>query len=291
MRPSFRMSRSGGFVVSTHREQHHMDENTRRKIYAALAAPFPESCIQRTEGKLTGRGYDTTGIGYQHIVNRLNEVLGIGGFRAHRTVTVKEVKRSNGRPAFEAICDLTLELGTWSPEGAFIVFAESLADGGHVASSEADARKGSYTNAFKKAAAFFGVGKAAYEGTLDDDNVPEDGAALPPPTMTVVRAPVSAPPAGVDATPPGFVRTPTAADVRSQIPERNRLSSKQLAAIWSIARKLGVEQSSFRSQVKVKFGCQLEFLSRQQASELITTLNAQLHNGGEHHEQQPEGAA
>lgn len=267
-----------------------MDENTRRKIYAALAAPFPESCIQRTEGKLTGRGYDTTGIGYQHIVNRLNEVLGIGGFRAHRTVTVKEVKRSNGRPAFEAICDLTLELGQWV-DGKFVTFAESLADGGHVASSEADARKGAFTNAFKKGAAFHGVGKAAYEGSLDDDNVPEEGAAPHQPTMTVVRAPVSAAPPVVDATPPGFVRTPTAAEVRSQMPERNRLSSKQLAAIWSIARKLGVEQSSFRAQVKVKFGCQLEFMSRQQASQLITDLNAQLHNGGEHHEQQPEGAA
>ncbi|MBE2254333.1 MAG: hypothetical protein IAE78_32700 [Myxococcus sp.] len=268
-----------------------MDENTRRKIYAALAAPFPESCIQRTEGKLTGRGYDTTGIGYQHIVNRLNEVLGIGGFRAHRTVTVKEVKRSNGRPAFEAICDLTLELGQWV-DGNFVVFAESLADGGHIASSEADARKGAFTNAFKKGAAFHGVGKAAYEGTLDDDNLPEDGAAPFQATTTVVRAPVPAAPAAVDTTPPGFTRTATAAEVRSQVQERNRLSSKQLAAIWSIARKLGVvEQSSFRSQVKTKFGCQLEFLSRQQASELITTLNAQLHNGGEHHEQQPDGAA
>jgi hypothetical protein len=47
-----------------------------------------------------------------------------------------------------------------------------LADGGPLASSEADARKGSYTNAFKKAAAFFGVGRQAYEGSLDDDNLP-----------------------------------------------------------------------------------------------------------------------
>ena len=146
-------------------EESSMTNEEKRKIYAALAGPFPEHCIQRTEGRLTGRGYDTTGIGYQHIANRLNEVLGVGGWRAHRTVTVKEISRSNGRPAFEAICDITLELGEWI-DGSFIVFAESLADGGHVASSEADARKGSYTNAFKKAAAFFGVGRQAYEGSL-----------------------------------------------------------------------------------------------------------------------------
>jgi hypothetical protein len=272
-----------------------MDENTRKKLYAALAAPFPESCIQRTEGKLTGRGYDTTGIGYQHIVNRLNEVLGIGGFRAHRTVTVKEVKRSNGRPAFEAICDLTLELGQWV-DGNFVVFAESLADGGHIASSEADARKGAYTNAFKKAAAFHGVGKAAYEGTLDDDNIPDVGGISVPtavPAQAIKLGPTPGPSLVSEEIPPGYVRTGPVIDTRpaSQAQERNRLSSKQLAAIWSIARKLGVEQSSFRAQVKQRYGSQMEFLAKNQASELITSLNAQLHNGGEHHEQQPEGAA
>ena len=147
-----------------------MTNEEKRKIYLQLAAPFPEHCIQRTEGRLTDRGCDTSGIGYQFIANRLNEVLGVGGWRAHRTVTVKEITRSNGRPAFEAICDITLELGEWI-DGTFIVFAESLADGGNLASSEADARKGSYTNAFKKAAAFFGVGRQAYEGSADDDHV------------------------------------------------------------------------------------------------------------------------
>ena len=39
----------------------------------------------------------------------------------------KEVTRSSGRPAFEAIADITLELGSWV-DGNFIVFAESLDD-------------------------------------------------------------------------------------------------------------------------------------------------------------------
>jgi hypothetical protein len=254
-----------------------MNDIDKRKVYAALAAPFPEGCIQRTEGRLTGRGYDTTGIGYQHIINRLNEVLGVGCFRAHRTMTVKEVKRSNGRPAFEAICDLTLELGEWV-DGHFVVFAEALADGGHVAGTEADARKGAYTNSFKKAAAFFGVGKQAYEGTLDDDNVTDEGPANPAdPAEQTKNPPV----------PPSLVRAP-AVDTRPPAQERNRLSSKQLAAVWSIARKLGFEQQTFRGQVKSRYGAQLEFLSRQQASELITALNAQLNGNGsrpaEHHE-------
>lgn len=250
-----------------------MDENTRKKIYAALSAPFPEACIQRTEGRLTGRGYDTTGIAYQYIVNRLNEVLGVGGFRVHREVTVKPLQRSNGKPAFEAICDLTLELGEWA-NGTFLTFAESLADGGHVSSSEADARKGAYTNAFKKAAAFHGVGRQAYEGSLDDDNLPADEAHALAPSHT--RAVVALPQPSKPTT--AVVRNGPVVDTRPSQPERNRLSSKQLAAIWSMARKLGAEQAGFRAKVKGQYGCQLEFLSRTQASELITALNTQLNS-------------
>jgi hypothetical protein len=51
------------------------DDDRKKQLYAALAAPFPEDCIQRTRAQTTGKGYDTTGIGYQHVVNRLNEVL------------------------------------------------------------------------------------------------------------------------------------------------------------------------------------------------------------------------
>ena len=79
-----------------------MTSEEKKKLYAALSAPFPEHCIQRTEGRLTGRGYDTTGIGYQYIANRLNEVLGVGGWRAHRTVNVKEITRSTLIPIISA---------------------------------------------------------------------------------------------------------------------------------------------------------------------------------------------
>lgn len=259
-----------------------MTHDEKKKIYAALAAPFPEHCVQRTEGRLTGRGYDTTGIGYQHIANRLNEVLGVGGWRAHRTVTVKEIIRSNGRPAFEAICNITLELGEWVG-GDFVVFAESLADGGHVASSEADARKGAYTNAFKKGAAFFGVGRQAYEGSLDDDNVPQDGEAVP--------APHAAPPARAvtvqHAAPPSPQPVIQTLPTRPTSPPRNRLTSKQLSAIWAIARKLGYEQQAIRQLVKSKFNAQPEFLSRDQASALIGSLAQQAGNGHADESRQP----
>jgi hypothetical protein len=255
-------------------EEKAMTREEKARIYAALAAPFPENAIQRTEGRITGRGYDTTGIGYQFICNRLNEVLGVGGWRAHRTVTVKEVTTAKGRQAFEAICDLTLELGSWE-NGDFVVFAEALADGGHTSMSEADARKGSYTNALKKAAAMFGCGRQAYEGTLDDDNVPQEVPAEPMPST----------PGGVTQPRPAPV-VASATAPKPPAPQRSRLSSKQLAAIWAIGRKVGYEQQTLRQHIKTAFGVQPEFISREQASHAIGALSKEAGNGhdtGEQH--------
>jgi hypothetical protein len=198
---------------------------------------------------------------------------------------VKEVTRANGRPAFESICDITLELGEWV-SGDFMVFAESLADGGHLASSEADARKGAFTNAFKKAAAFFGVGRQAYEGSLDDDNLPADHSAdgvtiTTLPTQRAAPAPAPAP----QAQPAPF---PHPQVPQSPSPSRNRLTSKQLGAIQAIARKLGYDPQGLRAFVKQQFGAQPEFLTRDQASKLIGAMSAQAGNG--HSEQHEPGA-
>jgi hypothetical protein len=250
-----------------------MTNEDKKKIYAALAAPFPENAIQRTEGRVTGRGYDTAGIGYQFICNRLNEVLGLGGWRAHRTVNVKEITTAKGRPAFEAICDLTLELGSWQ-DGDFVVFAESLSDGGHTSTSEADARKGAYTNALKKAAAMFGCGRQAYEGTLDDDNVPSEGKRE---AVSVSTIATQSPPR------PSPLQNPAVQAVasvqRGVASPRNRLSSKQLSAIWAIGRKLGYEQAQLRAFIKQTYGAQPEFLTRDQASQVISGMSARTGNG------------
>lgn len=258
-----------------------MTTDERKKIYAALAAAFSENCIQRTDGKLTGKGYSTSGIGYQFIVNRLNEVLGVGCFRAHRTMTIKEFTRSNGRPAVECVCDLTLEIGSFV-DGQWVMIGEALADGSHQSATEGDARKGAYTNAFKKAAAFFGVGRQAYEGTLDDDNLPGEAASDMAPVVTVVRAQPQT------TAPLGHSSSPTPQSTTGSAAPRNRISSRQLSAIWSIARRLGHEQASFRSKVKAEFGKALEFLGKDEASTLITRLNGHLNgNGNGHDVEQP----
>lgn len=213
-----------------------MTDEKKKQIYAALSAPFRADAVQRTDGKETGRGYSTTGIGYQFVANRLNEVLGIGGFRVSRTLAVRETKTHSGRPAFEAIAEVTLALGEWI-DGTFIAFAEAIGDGGHTSVSEADARKGAFTNGFKKAAALFGCGRQAYEGSLDDEHVAEQQRR-------------------------GTLR-----------PDPNRLSGRQLNAILSLARRRGLESPMLRDRVKRDFGVVLEPLSTEQASQLISELS------------------
>ena len=246
-----------------------MTPEAKKSLYKQLSQPFPEEAIERTDGRHTGKGYSTTGIKAQFIINRLNEALGIGGWRTHRKITVRELTTNSGRKAYEAICDLVLELGEWI-EGNFVPFAEALADGGHVSMSEADARKGSFSNALKKAAAAFGAGRQAYEGTIDDDNVPSDEQR-----QAAHQQPVR-PPQGHG----GSQRPATPATPQLPSTPRNRLTSKQLAALIAISRKLGMDLSQFRQQVRSRFGTQIEFITKAQASELIGEMS----NGGLHHQ-------
>lgn len=245
-----------------------MTKEERQKIYEALAAPFSEAAIERSDGRVTGRGYDTTGIKYQYVVNRLNEILGVGGYRVERSVKIRETTTAKGRPAFEATCEVKVTLGEWI-DGQFAPFAEAIGDGGHTSTSEADAIKGSFTNGFKKCVAFFGVGKQAYEGTLDDDNLPAAEVAHPAQPPSAQRSKAAAP---IPPSPQGP-------------PPRNRLTAKQLSAIWAIARRRGFEETAFRESVKKRFGAQPEYLTAVQASDLIGALSG---NGDDRHPRQEE---
>jgi hypothetical protein len=279
-------------------QEHCVTSEDKKRIYSALSAPFPEDAIQRTDGRITGRGYSTTGIGYAFITARLNEVVGLGNWRTHREITVRTITTPKGRTAHEAICDLVMELGQWNEEGKFIPWAEALADGGHTSFSEADARKGSFTNALKKAAAMFGCGRQAYEGRLDDDSTPaepslEEVRISATPASHQSHSPLQAEksPASPNAQPQQGRSSATQAPQATQVqppapvsaiptqPNRNRLTSKQLAALWALARKAGYDQSQFRQMVKQREKVQPEFLSRETASKLIGEMSAQLGNG------------
>lgn len=125
---------------------------------------MPKEAEQRTFKSETRRGYDTAGYGYQFCVNRFNEVYGeMWGF-SYRTLKETEGKYKNDTPYF----DITVEVAIWVNEKTNL----RACVGGHISVLYADALKGAITNAFKKTAAFWGVGRQAYEGTMDDDNTP-----------------------------------------------------------------------------------------------------------------------
>lgn len=136
-----------------------------KALYLELSKPLVKNAIQRSKGADTKKGYDTTGYGYQFIVNRFNEVLGIGGWNW----SFEEIERAEGAyksgTKFISItgkATITVSL----PDGE-VSHSEY---GGHQSSNLTDALKGASTNALKKTASFFGVGKDAFEGSIDEDN-------------------------------------------------------------------------------------------------------------------------
>ena len=141
-----------------------MAEKKEKNIYALLSVSLPTEAVQRTAAEKTRKGYDTTGFGYAYAVNRFNEVCGLDGWGYdYKIVREIEGQFKSGTPNWE-IC---VELGIWVKSKENI----RRCVGGHLATSYSDALKGAITNAFKKTAAFWGVGKQAYEGSIDDDNV------------------------------------------------------------------------------------------------------------------------
>ena len=145
--------------------------------YDKLSAPLPIEGIQRTTAGQTKKGYDTTGYGYQYVVNRFNEVFGVGGWDwTSKVIHEEQGKFQSGSPYIELAVAVTIVISRNAqidPSGDlhFDLGAISHTEyGGHRAGNYADAIKGASTNGLKKCAAFFGVGKTAYEGSIDDDN-------------------------------------------------------------------------------------------------------------------------
>jgi len=137
-----------------------------KKLYEDLSKALPKEAIQKSKSSDTHKGYDTTGYGYQYIVNRFNEVLGIGGWNWD----FKEIERAEGAyrsgQKFYSITG-SATITVILDEGKTISHTEF---GGHQSASITDALKGASTNALKKTASFFGVGKQAFEKTIDEDN-------------------------------------------------------------------------------------------------------------------------
>jgi len=145
-----------------------------RVIYDELlraVSALPKEAVETASKEATGKGYDTTGYQYQFLVNILNEMIGLCNWSFDYKI-IKEIERkwSNGKPYHEITAEITIE----------ILGIKRTCVGGHRAELYFDALKGAITNGFKKTLAFFGVGKKAYEGTLDDDYMPISAEPMAP---------------------------------------------------------------------------------------------------------------
>jgi hypothetical protein len=140
--------------------------------YKKLSEKLPQEAVERTKGADTGKGYDTTGYRYQYIANRLNEVLGVEHWIAVPKILKDDIfTTAKGVQWSEVGMEITIAIGEWE-NGVFITGAEKTCYGGHQSKIWGDAAKGAFTNALKKTAGLFGVGKEAYEVTIDDDSTP-----------------------------------------------------------------------------------------------------------------------
>jgi hypothetical protein len=117
------------------------------ELQAALAAPFPRSEVLGRIGTKTKDGKKAQVLAYvdaRTVMKRLDDVLGIGGW-------MDEIRPIADGKGF--ICRLGLRMpdGTW-------VYREDVAD-----LSQVEALKGGASDAFKRAAVKFGVGRYLYD--------------------------------------------------------------------------------------------------------------------------------
>ena len=135
-----------------------------QSIFLSLSEKMPDEAIQRTKKGDTKKGYDTDGYGYQYIVDRLNAICRDKWYFEWSIIHEEKGAYKSGAPFY----DITVKVEIWvgvEGKGRSCV-------GGHTSMTYADALKGAITNGFKKTAAFWGVGRDAYAGTIDDDNTP-----------------------------------------------------------------------------------------------------------------------
>lgn len=151
------------------------------EIYEKLSKPFPPEALQHASRDMTSKKYDMTGVSHQYLIDRMNEVLGIG----HWNISdIKETIRTgepwvSGKAKADIHVSLKVQIGTWKTHiennlatNYFEVWAERPGNGGRNLYSFDDVgvtMKAAITNATKKALSLFGVGGEAWRGTLDED--------------------------------------------------------------------------------------------------------------------------
>jgi hypothetical protein len=135
------------------------------EIYEQFIVDFPKEAL-RTE--VTDKGETFSLYGYQFIVNRLNETVGIDHWHFE---ILGDIDKERKGDLWWVSLKLRLALGNWR-DGTFMPLVYKEAFGSGISDSLGNAEKGATTNGLKKVASLFGIGKKAYEGMIEEfDNV------------------------------------------------------------------------------------------------------------------------
>lgn len=133
-------------------------------VYQKFIKDLPKEAL-RTE--VTDKGEKFYLFGYQFVVNRLNETVGLDHWNYE---ILGEIEKEKKGPLWWVSLQLRLSLGNWI-NGFLVPLVYKDAFGSGIHESLGNAKKGAVTNALKKAAGMFGLGKKAYEGLIEEFDV------------------------------------------------------------------------------------------------------------------------
>jgi hypothetical protein len=202
---------------------------------AALEKPFQADLVKTRK---TETGKALAFVGAVHYIRRLNEA-----FESEWTWRVLSHEVHGGQVVVHGVLE-----AKGQAKHAFGGWAISINKETGEVISTADDIKAASSDALKKAASLFGIGLDLY---LNDD---ESGRGNP-------STPAKAEPTYSN----GGRGAPT---------DRNRLTAKQLKAIYAIARAKGIADAQLRQTTIKRFGSPAEFLSMTNASSFIDELKA-----------------
>lgn len=137
-----------------------MTQNTRNEIYKKLSAEFPQEAYSadRTRSSIT-----LTSLKAQYVVERLNEVLGIGNWALNGTWTeVSDGILYVGSLNYSIVDGETITEHTTGDVPGFAGFDKP---------NSGDAYKSARTDCLSKAASYLGVGNEMYKGNVKPPEV------------------------------------------------------------------------------------------------------------------------
>ena len=215
-----------------------------------LEGPFPQSTRKTRQGPF---GKELQYVEAQHYIRRLNDAFGSAwSWRLlHHDIQGNEVVVIG---ALEAEGIIKHSFG-----GSTVTTNKQT---GEVVSVANDL-KAAATDALKKACSLFGVGLELHGGVPNAEHAQRETARAQVTNETAASS---------DHSPNGSTR-PHAGGRRPDSSERNRLTDKQLNALYAISHTRQMSERELKETAIDAFGVSPELLTRQQASSLIDSLN------------------